>query len=110
MCSQPNSEACHDGELPSIFPSMFDLAEIIRQHEGKTLEFKRDLSSPEKVMRTLVAFANGPGGKLLVGIEDGSRKILGMLDVVKTEEQLANFIADRIEPRLLPEIHVIPWR
>ena len=36
---------------------MFDLAEIIRQHEGKTLEFKRDLSSPDKVMRTLVAFA-----------------------------------------------------
>ena len=50
---------------------MFNLAEILRQHEGKTLEFKRDLSSPEKVMRTLVAFANGPGGKLLIGIEDG---------------------------------------
>jgi predicted HTH transcriptional regulator len=49
---------------------MFDLAEIIRQHEGKTLEFKRDLSSPDKVMRTLVAFANGAGGRLLIGVED----------------------------------------
>ena len=77
---------------------------------GKTLEFKRDLSSPEKVMRTLVAFANGAGGRLLIGVEDGSRKILGVLDPVKTEEQLANFISDRIEPRLIPEIHVIPWR
>jgi len=89
---------------------MFDLAEIIRQHEGKTLEFKRDLSSAEKVMRTLVAFANGAGGRLLIGVEDGSRKVLGVLDAVKTEEQLANLISDRIEPRLIPEIHVIPWR
>lgn len=27
--------------------------------------FKRDLSSPDKVMRTLVAFANNAGGVLL---------------------------------------------
>src|SRR5208337_3122313 len=83
---------------------------IIRQHEGKTLEFKRDLSSPDKVMRSLVAFANGAGGRLLIGVEDGSRKVLGVPDTAKTEEQLANFIADRIEPRLVPEIHVLPWR
>ena len=61
-------------------------------------------------MRTLVAFANGAGGRLLVGVEDGSRKILGVPDTAKTEEQLANFISDQIEPRLVPEIHVIPWR
>jgi hypothetical protein len=28
--------------------------------EGKTLEFKRDLSSPDLVIRTIVAFANIP--------------------------------------------------
>lgn len=89
---------------------MFNLADLLRQHEGKTLEFKRDLSSPDKVMRTLVAFANGAGGTLLIGVEDGTRKVRGLLDVAKTEEQLANFISDRIEPRLLPEIHIIPFR
>lgn len=89
---------------------MFNVVELLRQHEGKTLEFKRDLSSPGRVMRTLVAFANGAGGVLLVGVEDGSRKVLGLADPTRIEEQLANFIADRIEPRLLPEIHLIPWR
>ncbi len=89
---------------------MFNLAELLRQHEGKTLEFKRDLSSPDRVMRTLVAFANGAGGVLLIGVEDSSRKVLGVPDVTKTEEQLANFISDRIEPRLVPELHIIPWR
>ena len=77
---------------------------------GKTLEFKRDLSSPDKVMRTLVAFANGAGGVLLIGVEDCTRKVLGVPDVTKTEEQLANFISDRLEPRLVPDIQIIPWR
>ena len=89
---------------------MFNLAELLRQHEGKTLEFKRDLSSPDKVMRTLVAFANGAGGVLLIGVQDGSRKVKGVPDIAQTEEQLANFVSDRIEPRLVPEIHIIPWR
>lgn len=30
--------------------------QLLKKQEGKTLEFKRDLSSPEKIMRTLVAF------------------------------------------------------
>lgn len=89
---------------------MLNVTELLRQNEGKTLEFKRDLSSPDKVMRTLVAFANGAGGTLLVGVEDGTRKVVGLVDAVRIEEQLANFISDRIAPRLLPEIHLVPWR
>ncbi len=87
-----------------------NIAQLLRQHEGKTLEFKRDLSSPDKVVRTLVAFANGAGGVLLIGVEDGARRIRGVSEPTKAEEQLANFIADRIEPRLVPEIHLVPWR
>ncbi|CAM2862002.1 Fic family protein [Propionibacterium acidifaciens] len=30
--------------------------------EGKTLEFKRDLSSPERPLRTIVAFVNSAAG------------------------------------------------
>ena len=35
-----------------------NLNELLKQPEGKTLEFKRDLSSPEGALRTIVAFAN----------------------------------------------------
>jgi predicted HTH transcriptional regulator len=41
--------------------------------EGKTLEFKRDLSSPKNMLKTLVAFANTAGGRLLIGIADNSK-------------------------------------
>ena len=47
--------------LPSNFPSM-SLADLLTHHEGKGLEFKRDDSSPEGIVRTVVAFANGAGG------------------------------------------------
>ena len=35
------------------------------QPGGKQLEFKRDLSSPRNLLKTLVAFANSAGGKLV---------------------------------------------
>ena len=35
-----------------------DLADALRKPESKTLEFKRDLSSPDRFLRTVVAFAN----------------------------------------------------
>ena len=43
---------------------------LITPPEGKTLEFKRDLSSTKPLLKTLVAFANMAGGRLVVGVED----------------------------------------
>jgi predicted HTH transcriptional regulator len=89
---------------------MVDLANLLNQQEGKTLEFKRDASSPVPLMKTLVAFANGSGGILLIGVEDQSRHILGAPEPTRLEGQLASWIVDRIEPRLVPEILIVPWR
>ena len=86
------------------------LVELLAQAEGKTLEFKRDLSSPEGVLRALIAFANTAGGVLLLGVEDGTRHVRGMQDVLLEEERLANLINDQIAPRLIPEIEILPWR
>ena len=47
-----------------------DLTEILSRPEGKTLEFKHDLSSPDPFLRSVVAFANTAGGTILIGVED----------------------------------------
>src|SRR5262245_113629 len=52
-----------------------DLTELLKQPEGKTLEFRRDLSSSDGALRTIVAFANTSGGTLLVGVEDRTRHV-----------------------------------
>jgi len=38
-----------------------DILDLLKRPEGKTLEFKRDLSSPGGVLRGIVAFANTAG-------------------------------------------------
>jgi len=73
--------------------------------ESKTLEFKRDLSSPKPLLKTLVAFANTAGGRLVIGIAD-DHGIVGVANPLDEEERLCSLIADHIEPRLLPNIEL----
>ena len=90
-------------------PSM-DISNNLRRLEGKTLEFKRDLSSPLPILKTLTAFANGAGGTLIVGVADKTRDVVGVPDALDQEEKLANWIADGIEPKLSADIEICAWR
>jgi len=83
------------------------ITQLITMPEGKTLEFKCDLSSPKNMLKTLVAFSNTAGGRLLIGIEDNSGEVLGVEDPLDEEEHLCNLIADSIEPRLVPNVELI---
>ena len=77
-----------------------------QQPEGKQLEFKRDLSSPQNVLKTLVAFANSAGGRLVIGVDD-ARQVVGVADPLAEEERICNLIADAIAPRLLPNVELM---
>jgi len=87
-----------------------DLVDLLKRPEGKTLEFKRDLSSPDSVLRAIIAFANTAGGTLLLGVEDATRHVRGVLNPLAMEERLANLISDSILPHLMPELEILPWR
>jgi hypothetical protein len=45
-----------------------------------------------------------------LGSEDHSRNVRGVADPLDEEERLVNLISDRISPRLMPEIEILPWR
>lgn len=87
-----------------------DLIATLKQPEGKTLEFKRDLSSPVGAIRTVTAFANTAGGVLLIGVQDRTAFVRGVADPLAEEERLANMIMDAVTPRIVPEIEILPWR
>lgn len=78
---------------------------FINRPESKTLEFKRDLSSPKPILKSLVAFANSAGGRMVIGITD-DKQIIGVDDPLDVEERLCNLIADSISPRLVPNIEM----
>lgn len=78
----------------------------VRALESKTLEFKRDLSSPTRPLRTVVAFANSAGGRLVIGVDDDGTAV-GVSDPLAEEERITSLIADRISPLLVPAIDLI---
>ena len=82
------------------------IAELLKTDEGKTLEFKRDISSPRNLLKTLVAFANTAGGRVIIGVEDKTRAPVGIDNPLDEEERLCNLIADAISPRLVPNIEM----
>lgn len=47
-----------------------ELKRLVSQGESETLEFKRKVAHPEKIVKEIVAFANTKGGKLLIGVSD----------------------------------------
>ena len=87
-----------------------DLLDALRRPEGKTLEFKRDLLSPDGLLRTVVSFANTAGGVVLVGVEDRTRNVRGISDPFALEERIASLITDSIVPRLLPDLEILAYR
>jgi predicted HTH transcriptional regulator len=86
------------------------LATLLARDESKTLEFKVDCSSLSGIVRTAVAFANTAGGTIVVGVEDRTRAVVGLVDVLAQEERLASAFADRVRPLLVPDIAVRTWR
>ena len=61
----------------------------VADREGKTLEFKRDLSSPIGPLRTIVAFANSAGGRLVIGVDDDGG-VAGVADPLAEAERVAS--------------------
>lgn len=82
------------------------VSERITAAEGKTLEFKRDLSSLPPILKTLVAFANTAGGTLVIGGQDGGA-IVRIADALSAEERLASSIADGMRPAMTSEMNLV---
>ncbi len=55
---------------------------LIFEGEGVNLDFKKTITSCEKIARTMVSFANNKGGKLLIGVADD-----GTIRGVKSEDE-----------------------
>ncbi len=55
---------------------------LILKGEGMNLDFKYCISDPHKIARTLSAFSNSEGGKLLIGVRDN-----GSLAGVRSDEE-----------------------
>jgi predicted HTH transcriptional regulator len=86
-----------------------DIDLLVEQGEGARTEFKRKISSPKKIARTMISFANSGGGIILFGVDDDGT-IIGV-ESEKTEVELIR-TAGMIyaDPPVVPVIEIIPYR
>ena len=81
--------------------------EEILAGESKNVEFKEDLPEKSiKYMKSVVAFANGTGGKIIFGIADKTKEVIGFdkEDVFRKIDAIANAVSDSCEPAIIPDI------
>ena len=84
-------------------------AEEIFAGESENIEFKSEIpAKSEKYMKTVVAFANGKGGKLVFGVENGTWAVTGFSkeEVFQKMDVITNAIFDSCEPKITPNIAV----
>lgn len=86
------------------------LEELLAKSESKTLEFKENAYALSKIVQTVIAFANTAGGTLVIGIQDKTKIVIGIENILQDEERIANAIADSVTPTLLPNFQFISWR
>lgn len=85
------------------------LIDEIRSGESSNIEFKVEVpKKSEKYIKTVVAFANTAGGKIIIGIDDKTHEVIGVdtNEVFKIIDNITNTISDMCYPQIFPSIEV----
>lgn len=85
------------------------LLDEIKAGESSNIEFKVDIpKKSEKYIKSVIAFANTAGGKIIIGIDDVTHEIVGVEkdSVFKMIDNITNTISDMCYPQIFPNIEV----
>ena len=83
--------------------------EEILAGESENLEFKvQRPKDSTKYMKSVVAFANGEGGRIIFGIDDKTHEVIGIpSELVFSEiDAITAAISDSCEPLIIPDVYL----
>jgi len=84
---------------------MTNLEKLIKMKESETLEFKKSTGEWKEIIKTISAFANTRGGKIIIGVSKSGR-FLGVEIGKDTIECLTNQIVQNTDPKAHPRITI----
>jgi len=83
------------------------LLKSIQDGEGKTIEFKIELPNSNTLAKTIIAFSNTGGGKLIIGVNNQG-EIIGLdadINIFELKDKVASIIYETCYPTVLPDIY-----
>ncbi len=88
-----------------------DVHEAIKSGENERIEFKRDfIFSKQKVLKSVIAFANSQNGNLFLGINDNG-EIYGIdheIEEYKNEDKYMLAITSYLQEKITPDLNPFP--
>ncbi|MCS6988581.1 MAG: ATP-binding protein [Chloroherpetonaceae bacterium] len=86
-----------------------ELLRLVEAGENQHVEFKRLVHSPEKIAKSISAFANSAGGTILIGVDDDKR-IVGIESEKETAEIVWEAATQFVQPAAPIETEVAEFR
>ncbi|MFY0598200.1 MAG: ATP-binding protein [Cyclobacteriaceae bacterium] len=83
-----------------------DVKRLVNGGESETVEFKRKVAHPEKIVKEAVAFANTKGGTLLVGVDD-NQTIPGLKHAEEEDYLMQKALRELCRPKLTYETIIV---
>lgn len=92
------------------------LVSLLKRHEGVKLDFKQEIdlnteSGKKEFAKDICALANSRGGRgyLIIGIEDKTKRVIGIDRLSFTEEQIQQIVSSRCEPPIPISLEFIDY-
>ncbi len=83
---------------------------LISQRESEALEFKREMPASSDLAKLVTAFYNTRGGVLVFGVEDGTRRPVGVANPQGIEEGVNNILRARCSLDVMPTIEFVSYQ
>ena len=92
------------GNTYKAIKSKHYIQNLIEEGEHEHQDFKYQISDARKIARSISAFANNSGGRLLIGVKDN-----GNIAGVESDEEIYNVLAEKIKEvnRVMPKYKAI---
>ncbi len=84
-----------------------DIMSLLEQGEGQSVEFEKSIPTEDDIAREIVAFANADGGKIVYGIDDKNKHLVGVVTSPDLKEEIESIAKKNCSPPIATEIEII---
>jgi len=83
-----------------------DILALLEQGEGQSVEFEKNITSEDDIARELVSFSNADGGKIIYGIDDKNKHLIGVTADSRFDDWVKDIGKNHCSPPISPSIEI----